>query len=173
MRRCDGWARDGRTGSSKRAVPQAWTFKPPRSRSRCASSEYDPRLLSRTDRLLDAIAPPQIFLCSLFRDRFSFYRRVGPIHRTPGNCQPLVKGHEVFKRKRHDPLGKELRVPFDEANFPPIQEGLVPVGTQNKRDLRPDGSSASELPLNGRACGEVELVSFLGRPSLFALHLNC
>lgn len=95
-----------------------------------------------------------------------------PIHGAPGDCHPLVQGQEVFKSEHHDPLSKEAGVPFDEPNLPSIQVSLILVGTQNERELRPNRSSATQLSLNLRARGEVELLNLLSRPFLPALDLN-
>jgi hypothetical protein len=60
----------------------------------------------------------------------------------------LVQGHEFFEGKHHDSLSEQVRVPFDEPNFPTIPTNFILVGTENERYLGPKGSSASELSLN-------------------------
>src|SRR6266550_7222374 len=149
MGRCGCSSGNGGRGSSKTLAPEIRLFKPGWSLSGCVSVEYDPTWLSRPERFFNAITPPQIISeLSLLRNHFDFYRRSGPIHRARGNRHPLVRGHEVFKGKHHDPLSEEVRVPFDEPNFPSIPKSFILVGTQNERDLRPNRSSAPELPMH-------------------------
>src|SRR6266478_400709 len=150
MGRCGCSSGNGGRGSSKRTSPEIGESKPGWSLAGCVSVEYDTTWLSRPERFFNAITPPQIASeLSLLRNRFDFYRRAGPIHRARGNRHPLVRGHEVFKGKHHHPLSEEVRIPFDEPNFPCAGRLLLPG--RKSATLSRSATEESRLCLRGNA----------------------